>query len=141
MCLEHWHVLGIKKCLSRIFSNTNLIKEWSLFIRCSISFDFCINVVTFPWEIVDILGVLSFLSKLETPISLVVQYSNYPRIVTGGISNQLVFTVLAALVPKQHSHVNPARYEGYNIFFNLSFFCFPLVCFLAFCFERETNQN
>ena len=98
-------------------------------------------MVTFSWEIVDILGVLSFLSKLETPISLVVQYSNYPRIVTGGISNQLVFTVLAALVPKQHSHVNPARYNSYNIFFNLSFFCFPVVCFLAFCFERETNQN
>ena len=98
-------------------------------------------MVTILWEIVDILGVLSFLSKLETPISLVVQYSNYPRIVAGGISNQLVFTVLAALVPKQHSHVNPARFEGYNIFFNLSFFCFPLVCFLAFCFERETNQN
>ena len=134
MCLEYWHVLGI-------FSSTNLIKEWSVFIRCSILFNFCINVVTFPWEIVDILGVLSFLSKLETPISLVVQYSNYPRIVAGGISNQLVFTVLAALVPKQHSHVNPARYEGYNIFFNLSFLCFPPVCFLAFCFERETNQN
>ncbi|CAH3162333.1 unnamed protein product, partial [Porites lobata] len=73
--------------------------EWSLFIRCSISFDFCINVVTFPWEIVDILGVLSFLSKSETPISLVAQYSNSPRIVAGGISNKLVFTVLAALVP------------------------------------------
>ena len=58
-------------------------------------------MVTFSWEIVDILGVLSFLSKLETPISLVVQYSNYPRIVAGAISNQLVFTVLAALVPKK----------------------------------------
>ena len=46
----------------------------------------------------------------------------------GGISNQLVFTVLAALVPKQHSYVNPVRYEGYKIFFNLSFFSFPLVC-------------
>ena len=98
-------------------------------------------MVTFPWEIVDILGVLSFLSKSETPISLVAQYSNSPRIVAGGISNQLVFTVLAALVPKQHSLVNPARYDSYNIFFNLSFFCFPVVCFLAFCFERETNQN
>ena len=60
MCLEYGHVLGIKKCLSGIFSRTNLIKEWSFFIRCSILFNFCINVVTFPWEIVDILGVYHF---------------------------------------------------------------------------------
>ena len=52
-------------------------------------------MVTFPWEIVDILSILSFLSKLETPISLVVQYSNYARIVAGGISNNLVFTAVA----------------------------------------------
>ena len=69
-------------------------------------------MLTFPWEIVEILGVLSFLSKLETPIRLVVEYSNYPRIVAGGISNELVSTVLACLVPKQHSHANPASYEG-----------------------------
>ena len=100
MCLEYRHLLGIKKCVYRIFSSTNLIKEWSFFIRCSILFNFCINVVTFPWEIVDILSILSFLSKLETPISLVVQYSNYPRIVAGGISNNLVFTALAPWVRK-----------------------------------------
>ena len=100
MCLEYRHLLGIKKCVYRIFSSTNLIKEWSFFIRCSILFNFCINVVTFPWEIVDILSILSFLSKLETPIILVVQYSNYPRIVAGGISNNLVFTALAPWVRK-----------------------------------------
>ena len=70
-------------------------------------------MLTFPWQIVETLGVLSFLSKLETPIRLVVEYSNYPRIVTGGISNELVSTVLVRLVPKQHSHANPASYEHY----------------------------
>ena len=69
-------------------------------------------MLTFPWQIVQTLGVLSFLSKLETPITLVVEYSNYPKIVAGGISNELVSTVLACLVPKQYSHANPASYEG-----------------------------
>ena len=69
-------------------------------------------MLTFPWQIVQTLGVLSFLSKLETPITLVVEYSNYPKIVTGGISNEFVTTVLACLVPKQYSHANPASYEG-----------------------------
>ena len=58
-----------------------------MFIRCSVLFNFHISVQTFPREIVEILGLLSFLGKLETPISLVADYSNYPRIVAGGISN------------------------------------------------------
>ena len=76
------------------------MKQWSFFIRCSILFNFCINVVTFLWEMVDILSILLFLSKLETPISLVIQYLNYPRIVASGISNNLVFTALAPWVLK-----------------------------------------
>ena len=108
MCVQYWDVLGIKRCLSKILSSTNLIKEWSLFIDCLILINFRINMLTVPWQIVD----LSFLSKLETPITLVVEYSNYPKIVAGGISNELVSTVLARLVPKQYSHANPASYEG-----------------------------
>ena len=69
-------------------------------------------MLIFSWQIVQTLGVLSFLSKLETPITLVVEYSNYPKIVTGRISNELVSTVLGCLVPKQYSHANPANYEG-----------------------------
>ena len=130
MCLEYWHVLGIKKCVSTIFSSTNLIKEWSFFIRCSILFNFCINMVTFPWEIVHILSVLSFLSKLETPISLVVQYLNYPRIVAGGISNKLVFTALAALVPNSTPMLILQGIKATIYFSILCFFCFPLLCFL-----------
>ena len=97
---EYWHLLGIKKCSYRILSSTNLMKQSSFFIRCSILFNFCINVVTFLWEMVDILSILLFLSKLETPISLVIQYLNYPRIVASGISNNLVFTALAPWVLK-----------------------------------------
>ena len=70
-------------------------------------------MLTFPWQIVETLGVLSFLSKLETPIMLVVEYSNYPKIVAGGISNEVVsIVVVACLVQKQYSYANPASYEG-----------------------------
>ena len=34
-----------------------------------------------------LIGVLSLLSQLETPVSLPVDYSKYPRIVSGGTSN------------------------------------------------------
>ena len=34
-----------------------------------------------------LIGVLSLLSLLETPVRLVADYSKYPRIVAGGISN------------------------------------------------------
>ena len=89
-----------------------LLTSGALFIDCLILINFRINMLTFPWQIVETLGVLSFVSKLETPITLVVEYSNYPRIVAGGILNELVSTVLARLVPKQYSNANPGSYEG-----------------------------
>ena len=91
-------------------------------------------MLTFPWQIVQTLGVLSFLSKLETPIMLVVEYSNYPKIVTGGISNELVSTVLACLVPKHTPTLIVQGMKG-RIYFSICvFFCFRLLCFSTFCF-------
>ena len=61
---------------------------------------------------------IGVLSPLETPVSLVTDFSKYLRIVAGGISNWLgggrgVRTLLEAPPPKKHSHANPASYAGY----------------------------
>ena len=77
------------------------------------------KTLNFPWVLGEILmrpihyhliGVLSLLSQLQTPVSLVADYSKYPRSVAGGISNCLVSTLPADPPPKQYFHANPARY-------------------------------
>ena len=56
---------------------------------------FHMNTLTFPWEIEEndinyhLIGVLSLLSQLETPVSLAVEFSEYPGIVAGGTSDWL----------------------------------------------------
>ena len=44
-----------------------------------------------------LIGVLSLLSQLETPVSLAADYSKYPRIVAGGTSNWPVYTPFSQL--------------------------------------------
>ena len=52
---------------------------------------FHMYALTFSWEIVEVAyhltGVLPLLSQLETPVSLAVDYSKYPRIEAGRTSN------------------------------------------------------
>ena len=60
-------------------------------MACSILFHFHMNALTFSWEIVELSDInyhlIGVLSPLETPVSLVTDYSKYLRIVAGGISN------------------------------------------------------
>ena len=70
---------------------------------------FHMNTLTFPWEIEKILiiiiliGVLSLLSQLETPVSLAVDYSKYLGIVTGGTSNWLEYPLFLRLRHKNNT--------------------------------------
>ena len=50
-----------------------------------------------------LIAILSLLSQLETSVCLVADYSKYPNIVAGGISNLLLPTLLVAPLPKQYS--------------------------------------
>ena len=79
--------------------------EWSR-LTCSMLFYFHVNALTFPREVEEISVIVCLFilpSQLETSVRLVVDYSKYPRIVAGRISNWLLPTLLAALPPKQYS--------------------------------------
>ena len=134
-----------------IFSSANLIEEWSLFVDCSILFNFHMNVLTFPWEIVEILETyqLSFYWYFIT--SHPIRNSHKPgcRLFKipkncGGWDFKLTcthsscsFSAKTALPRSSCQLLIKAR----MCFSICPFFDLHLFCFLAFCFEHQSNQN
>ena len=98
MCLKFWDLFPSKKCCFEDFFEAEILWSDRVALVYSLlnSIHFHMNRVNFSLgDRRDInyhlIGVLSLLSQLETPISLAVDYSKYPGIVSGGNSNWLEY--------------------------------------------------